>query len=99
MTKAELRILYLLRKNSGVALRSELTAQMHRIPAKTRDAAFLSLERQEFIMSLTAKPGLVQGGREQTRYWFTSPGLSAVEHMIKTGVLRDPLPPARSTGC
>ncbi len=88
-TKTERRVLYLLRKNGGRALRSELSQGMARLSANARSVALNKLEDLEQISSAKTPPR-GSGGRDGLVYWLTVAGNESIQDLINTGEMQDP---------
>ena len=100
MTKAELRILYLLHKQGAPMMGSKLQAAMYRFGNEERVAALNNLEEFGFISSVKSPPQNVgdrKGGRPSMTYWLTSAGKDQVQELIAKGELGDPANEKRGT--
>lgn len=90
MTKTELRILYLLRKNGGQAKKMVLSQGMARVPSLERERALANVEQLELVSSAKTPSAKGKGGQPGVVYWLTDAGDNAVDDLIDRGKLKDP---------
>jgi len=87
MTRAELRVLYLLTKHGGRRKHFELSQAMARLPRKDRERALASLEDMELISSARTPAPKGKGGTGGLVYWITDQGRPAVDELVERGEL------------
>ena len=95
LTRHELRVLYLLRKQGGRAKHSEISQAMSRAGAHNRSQALSNLEQLELISSAKTPTPRGHGGTGGLVYWLTCAGSRHVQDLIETFVMQDPAKESR----
>lgn len=90
MTKAELRVLYVLAKHEGNAKRMQVSHAMARFKATDRERALANLELLELVSSCRVPAPKGKGGTGGLVYWLTEAGLQTVADLIEKREIRDP---------